>query len=233
MKFLVPCLVTFLLSTQPLHAAPPLTLEEALTTALKSHPQLIEARENLHGAEARAGQALASYYPQISIAADWSKGRAFLAPLGKIMRADENSDVLSLRQTIYDFGRTAGVVDAARSSREAAAKTVAITRQDLALRVQSAFYLLLAAEEQVIATGEAVRAREDVYRQAQEFFHQGTNAKVDVARAEANLYAAKTSLIRAENNRNIAEVELANAMGIASLGKRHPVVPSLVPRTLP
>jgi outer membrane protein len=200
------------------YAAESLTLDEAVTTALKNHPQVVEARENLHGAEARTGQALANYYPQIYIAADWSKGRSFLTPTESLKETEVNTDALYLKQTIYDFGRIAGAVEAARGNRKAAAETLAVTRQDIAFRVRNAFYLALAAEKQVVAVGETVKAREEVYRQAREYFNQGIRAKVDVARAEANMFAARTSLIQAENNREIARVELANAMGVPVLG---------------
>lgn len=220
MKQLKLFLIIILIPAQPAFAAPSLTVEEALTTALKNHPQIIEARENINGAEARTGQALANYYPQVSIAADWSRGRSYLAALQDIKTTEVNTDALYLKQTIYDFGRTAGAVDAASSNRDAADKALAVTRQDLALRVRSAFYLLLAAEKQVGAVRETVNARVQVHNQAQEFFSQGVRAKVDVARSEANLFTAKTNLIRAENNREIARVELANAMGMTSLGER-------------
>ena len=233
MKFLAPCLLVFLLLSQPLYAAPPLTIDEALTTALKNHPQLIEAKENLQAAEARTGQALANYYPQINIAADWNKGRSFLMPTESIKLTEAHTEALYLKQTIYDFGRTSGAVDAARYNRDATDKLLTLTRQDLALRVKSAFYLLLAAERQVAAVRETVRARTEVYRQSQEFFDQGIRAKVDVTRAEANLFSARTALIRAENNREIARVELANAMGIASLGERTVAEPSPVSLTVP
>jgi TolC family type I secretion outer membrane protein len=233
MKQIVLLLLALLVPTQPLHAAPSLTLDEALTTALKNHPQIIDARENLNGAEARTGQALASYYPQISIAADWSRGRSYLTALQNIKTTEVNTEALYLKQTIYDFGRTSGAVDAARSNRDAADKALTITRQDLTLRVRSGFYLLLAAEKQVVAVRETVKARAEVHRQAQEFFSLGIRAKVDVARAEANLFTAKTALIRAENNREIARVELANAMGMASLEERTLTEPSPVSLALP
>jgi len=232
MKRYLLILVALLIQTQPAYAAS-LTLEEALTTAQKNHPRIVEARENLAGAEARTGQAVANYYPQIGIAADWSRGRSFLTALESIRTVEVNTDVLYLKQTIYDFGRTTGAVAAARSNRDAVDKALSITRQDLTLRVKGAFYLLFAAEKQVAATRETVQAREDVHRQALEFFNQGVRAKVDVARAEANLFAARTSLIRAENNREIARVELANAMGLASLGEFSPVEPVPVPVALP
>ena len=205
--------------------AGPLTLDEAVTAALKNHPQVVESKENLNGAEARTGQALANYYPQINIAADWSRGRSFFAVKESVLNADVNTDALYLKQTIYDFGRTAGAVEAARGNSAAAAETLAVTRQDIAFRVRAAYYLLLAAEKQVVAVRETVRGREAVYRQAQEFFNQGIRAKVDVTRAEANMFAARTSLIRAENNLEIARVELANAMGVPSLEDRTLVEP--------
>lgn len=208
------------------YAAELLTLDEAVATALKNHPQMVEAKENLNGAEARTGQALANYYPQISFAADWSKGRSFLTAQESIRSTEVNSAALYLKQTIYDFGRTSGAVEATRGNREAADNALSVTRQDVTFRARSAFYLLLAIEKQVVAVRENVKAREDVFRQAQEFFNQGIRAKVDVARSEATLFAAKTSLIRAENNREIARIELANAMGIASLGERALVEPS-------
>lgn len=233
MKLVPLILATFLVPAQLLHAAEPLTLDEALATALKNHPQLTMAKENLNGAEALTGQALANYYPQIDVAADWSKGRSFLIPLESIKTTEVNTDAVYLRQTIYDFGRTAGAVEAARSNRSAAAETLLITRQDIALRVRSAYYLLLAAQKQVVATRETVAAREAVFRQAREFFNRGIRAKVDVARAEANLYAARTALIRAENNQELARVELANAMGVPSLPDRPPAEPGMAPAQLP
>jgi outer membrane protein TolC len=200
---------------------------------LNNHPQVVEAKSNLLGTEARNGLALANYYPQVNFAADWNKGRTYFAAQENIKTTEVNTAALYVKQTIYDFGRTSWAVDAAHSNYEAAEKALVITRQDLSLRVRSAFYLLLAAEKQVAAVTETVKARSEVLRQAQEFFIQGIRAKVDVARAEANFYTAKTSLIRAENNREIARLELANAMGIMSLGILQPIEPSAAPGVLP
>lgn len=233
MKRFVFVLLALLIPIQSLYAAPVLTLEEALTTALKNNPQIVEAKENLNGADARTGLALSNYYPQISIAADWSRGRSYLTALQGIKTTEVNTEALYLKQTIYDFGRTAGAVAAARGNRDAADQALAVTLQDLTLRVRSAYYLLLAAEKQVVAVRETVKAREEVFRQAEEFFKQGVRAKVDVARAEATLFAARTSLIRADNNREIARVELANAMGMESLGERPLVEPPSVSSPVP
>jgi outer membrane protein TolC len=233
MKRFVFVLLALLTSTQPLYAAADLTLDEALGTALKNHPQVIEARENLNGAEAKTGQALANYYPQINLTADWIRGQTYFPVQETIKISETNTASLYLKQTIYDFGRTAGAVESARGNREAADNALTVTRQDLTLRVKVAFYLVLALEKQVQAVRENVKAREDVFRQAQEFFNQGIRARVDVARSEANYFAAKTNLIRAESNREIARVELANAMGIATLEERTPVATTFALLSLP
>ena len=217
----------------PSYAAELLTLDEAVATALNSHPQVVEARENLLVAEARTGQAVANYYPQVSFAADWNKGRSFLIAQESIRQTEANTDAFYLKQTLYDFGRTSGAVETARGNREATRKALTVTRQDLILRVRTAFYLLLATEKQVVAVRANVKAREDIFRQAEEFFQQGIRAKVDVAKAEATFFAAKTTLIRAENNREIARMELANAMGMASLGERALVEPPQTEPPLP
>lgn len=232
MKLFLLMLLALLFPIHALHAAPALTIEEALATAQKNHPQVIEALENLNAAEARTGQALANYYPQISFAADWNKGRSFLTAQESIRQTEVHSEALYLKQTLYDFGRTSGAVDTTRGNRQAIDKALAVTRQDLTLRVRSAFYLLLAAEKQVIAVRVTVTSREDTFRQAQAFFDQGIRAKVDMARAEANLFAARTALIRAENNREIARLELANAMGMASLGELTLAEPAALPLSL-
>lgn len=215
-----------LLSVVTAYAVEPLSIDDAVSTALKNHPQITEAKANVKGAEARTGQSLASYYPQISLAADWSRGRSFMTASESIKDLEVHTDALYLKQTIYDFGRTSGTVATARSNRAAAEESLAITRQDLTFRVKASYYLVLAAEKQVAAVTETVKARETVFNQSQEFFRQGVRAKVDVARAEANLYAARTTLIRAGNNREIARIELANAMGVASLEQRPLIEPS-------
>ena len=225
--------IAILVHAHPVHAAGTLTLDEALAMALQKHPRVTEAKEHLAGAEARAGRASAGYYPQISLVSDWSKGRTFLTALEKVRSTEVDSTTLQLQQTIYDFGRTAGSVAAARSYRDAADKEVTLSRLDLGLRVRVAFYQLLAAGKQVIATGDTVAAREAVHLQALEFFKEGLRARVDVARAEANLFEARTALIRAENSRELARVELANAMGVASLGELAPVEPAPLQAALP
>ncbi|MFA6499936.1 MAG: TolC family protein [Desulfurivibrionaceae bacterium] len=204
----------------PVMAGEALTLGEALKTAAKNHPQIEEAAATLSATEARLGQAKANYWPQISLVADWNKGDTFLTALGGIKETEISTTSVVVRQNLYDFGRTAGATAAARGTKAAAAEGLTVSRQDVAFRVKGAWYLVLAAEKQVEASRKTVAAREGLARQAGEFFKHGIRSKVEVARTEASLYAGKSLLIRAENNRDLARLELANAMGLNSLEDR-------------
>ena len=206
--------------TGPARAAEPLTLAEALTTADKNHPQIEEAAANLSATAAKLGQAKANYWPQVNLAADWNKGDTFLTALGGIKETEVSTTTVVVRQNLYDFGRTAGATQAARGAKAAAAEGVTVSRQDVAFRVKAAWYLVLATEKQVEASQKTVAAREGLARQAEEFFRHGIRSKVEVARTEASLFAGKSLLIQAENNRKLARLELATAMGLTSLENR-------------
>ena len=58
-----------------------------------------------------------------------------------------------------------------------------------------------------------MRSRDLLVRQARGFYEVGTRARIDVARAEANLFSAQADLIGSENSVKIAWVTLRNAMG--------------------
>lgn len=214
MKRMLLLLAFVLLAAPPLPAAESLTLTEALATARANQPQLAGAREAVAGAEARTGQSLAAYYPHLDLTADWSKGRTYLTPLQAIRETELYSSAVNLHQTLYDFGRTAGTVATAREEATAAREGLAATGQEVDLRVKAAFYLLLAAEKQLAVLDETVRARRELYRQAAGFYAEGLRPKLDETRAEADLFSAESDRIRAENNRSLARVELATAMGL-------------------
>ena len=211
--------------TPPAWAAKPLTMAEALATADRNHPQIEEAAANLSATEARLGQARANYWPQVNLAADWNKGDTFLTALGGIKETEVSTVSVVVRQNLYDFGRLAGATETAQGAKEAAAQGVAVNRQDVAFRVKAAWYLVLAAEKQVETSRKTVSAREELARQAEEFFRHGIRSRVEVARTEAALFAGKSLLIRAENNRELARLELANAMGLNTLADRPLVEP--------
>jgi outer membrane protein TolC len=69
-------------------------------------------------------------------------------------------------------------------------------------------------------------------RQAQGFYEVGTRARIDVARAESNLYLAEADLITAQNAVKVAWAILKNAMGVRDLPER-PLVEDVTMAPIP
>ena len=94
------------------------------------------------------------------------------------------------------------------------------------LQIKQAYYVYLASQALVTVRQATVKSRDQLVRQARGFYEVGTRAKIDVARAEANLYSAQADLIAAENGVKIAWVTLRNAMGSPRLPEQPVAVDS-------
>jgi outer membrane protein len=190
-----------------------LTLDDAVRIGLESHPRIKSANERVGSQEAILGQQMSAYYPTVSL-----NNQYRIASTGSAIADNSAASETFISQalftmTLYNFGKREGTVQAARETLGAAQQDYATTVQDTALAIKTAYYTYLATQAFVNVAKGAVRNRELLVRQARGFFEVGTRAKIDVARAEANLYNAQAGLILAENNVKIAWVTLRNAMG--------------------
>jgi len=232
---LVAVCVVFLLLAGLAAAAPQgrLTEKEAIELALKQHPAIKESQERRAAAKAQIGVSRSGYFPQASFTGNYYYGDAFAGSgrgatsqafpsgvTGAISGRPKPRDFYIYRfnftQLIYDFGKTAGAVAGSRAGYQQAGEDLAGVRQRVVLEVRTAFYGYLAAGRAVRVEEENVRNNREILRQAQGFYRVGTRAKIDVTKAEANLYDAETTLLRAKNLVDLARVSLLTAMGLKS-----------------
>lgn len=194
-----------------------LKLEEAVAIALENHPKIKAAKEKVGAQQAVLGQQMSSYYPTLSL----SNSYRTTTSSGTTTTSQEAFDVFSSRtnfdMTLYNFGKREGAVQSARESLDAVGYAYRTTAEEVVLAVKQAYYGYLQARALVRVREETVRGRELIVRQAQGFFEVGTRPKIDVARAESNLYNAQADLIAAENAVKVAWVTLKNAMGLKDL----------------
>ena len=189
-----------------------LTLEDAVRIGLDNHPRIRSASERIGSQQAVLGQQTAAYYPTISLSNQYRTTQS--STNGGADNASESfSSQASFNLTLYNFGKREGNVQAARESLDATKQDYGTTTQDTVLSIKQSYYVYLASQALVKVRQETVRNRELLVRQARGFYEVGTRARIDVARAEANLYTARADLIAAENGVKIAWVTLRNAMG--------------------
>jgi outer membrane protein len=200
-----------------------LTIEDAVRIGLDNHPRIKSANERIGSQEAVLGQQMAAYYPTINFNNRYQTSQSSTS--GGADRANDTfSSQATFNMTLYNFGKREGNVQAARDTLDATRQDYATTTQDIVLAIKQAYYVYLGAQELVRVRQETVRSRDLLVRQARGFYEVGTRARIDVARAEANLFSAQADLIAAENAVKIAWVTLRNAMGSPRLPEQ-PVAP--------
>ena len=189
-----------------------LTIEDAVRIGLDNHPRIKSASERIGSQQAILGQQTAAYYPTISLSNQYRTSQSSTNG-GNDHAADSFSSQASFNLILYNFGKREGNVQAARETLDATKQDYGTTTQDTVLSIKQSYYVYLASQALVKVRQDTVRNRELLVRQARGFYEVGTRARIDVARAEANLYTARADLIAAENGVKIAWVTLRNAMG--------------------
>ena len=193
-----------------------LTLQDAERMALENHPGIRAATERVKVQEAVVQGAWAGYFPTLDARGVY-ENRTVESPL-----ADRNlyNTTGAVGWLVTDFGRREGSIRREEDTLEARRFAKRTTVEEILLTVRRSFFEYLRAEALVRVDQDTVKDREALVRQARAFFDVGTRPKIDVARAEASLFAAKADLIGAQNGVKIAWARLKNAMGVTRFEQR-------------
>ena len=213
-------------------AAQLLTLDDALLIALDNHPSLKAARERIAAQRAVLGQQMAAYYPSLSITDRYQTGTQSGSSNVAPFASEFYSGQVSTNFTLYNFGKREGAVQAARETLNATGFNYKTTVDSVILGVKQTYYFYLGARALVKVREETVQSRDLLVRQARAFYEVGTRARIDVVRAESNLYNALADLIVVQNAVKVAWVTLKNAMGLRELPER-PLVEDAIMTTIP
>lgn len=199
---------------------PRLTLREAVQTALDKHPALQSAEFAVRGADARAKQAEAPYYPQVGGAAIQTNGalraNAALRPSGSLISPNQ-SDVtvgVAASQTVYDFGQTESRVDVQRADKARVEKDAMARRAEVVLGVERTYFTVLKRKRLVEIAEQTVRERDAIKRQVETLYRNQLKSKLDLGLVQVQLSDAEFLVIRARNDLTAAFADLNNAMGV-------------------
>lgn len=208
-----------------------LKLDEAVLIALENHPSLKAARERIAAQRAVLGQQMAAYYPTISLSNLYRTSQASTSG-GASSASEAYTSLANLSFTIFNFGKREGAVQAARDTLSAVGYNYRTTADGVILGVKQAYYVYLGAKALVKVREETVKSRDLLVRQARGFYEVGTRARIDVVRAESNLYNAQADLIATENAVKVAWATLKNALGLREFPER-PLAEEAITTTIP
>jgi len=206
-----------------------LSLNRAVDIALKEHPAIKQSRENVAAARYNIGVARAAYLPQVNFVGNYYYGNAFSSMARRPLTAATGGNLSSVssaaetnyyfyqfqaNQLLYDFGKTPGLIRESRASFGQSQQDYAGSRQQVALEARTGYFGYLAAQRAQKVQEETVRQNQELLKQAQGFYQVGLKAKIDVTKAEANLYDAEANLIKAKNAVDLSRVTLMTALGL-------------------
>lgn len=240
----------FCLSGPLLLAQQPLSLREAIDSALGQNPQVTIARANQKDAAAGATLARTQLIPQLSFTEDISRGNDPVYAFGSRLRqrqftqADFALNALNRPQPIGDFStRFSGswiAFDSFKTQREirradlfkqSAASSSKAVDQQIVLRVVAAYQQVLYAERAVGVARHEQETAAALLTSVDGRVKAGLAVESDRMSAEVNVSARKEELIAAQGDLELAWAELREAMGAPDLqaSELKPIEPHVFP----
>lgn len=193
-------------------APPPLSPEGLPSDLLLRRPDIAQAEQRLVALNARIAAARAAMFPRISLT----------GYLGSESRA--LSDLFSgpaliwqlaagITQPIFQAGRLAGEVDAAKAREQQALAQYQKAVQEAFREVQQALSAQTRAREVFEAEAARAAALRDTLRLARIRYDNGLSSQLEVIDAERNLLAADLNRADALRARRVAAADLVRALG--------------------
>ena len=196
---------------------PTLTLHQAEELAVKNHPQVQAAENEVNYANQQIVINRASYYPNVTGDVTGSQGnnlaRIGAGDLPASRLFDRESQGLLVRQLITDSGRTSNLVASARFQAQAAMQNSTATRYSVLLDVNRSYFDVLHAQSVVKVAEQTVAARQLLGNQVTELAKNNLRSQLDVSFTDVNVSEAKLLLLRAQDSVQSALAQLGRALG--------------------
>jgi outer membrane protein TolC len=183
--------------------------QECIKVALKSHPEIIAAREEVEKASAGLQLSKADYVPDISAFARYSyqSGVPFLA-------RNFGSFGVQFSYDLFDGGRRRAASRESGSQLAEARENLARVTEEVELGVQVANNKLKRTQEMVEVSEELLSLRTESSRVSAQQLERGSALKSQAAAAVAQELDAKTLLLQSQLDYIQAHDELTKAMGL-------------------
>jgi outer membrane protein, multidrug efflux system len=193
-------------------AIPPAVPAGLPSDLLERRPDVRQAEQSLIAANARIGQAKATYYPAISLTAFFGGESASLADLFSAQaRAWQVS--ASAAQTIFDADRTGARVEQARARERQLLYAYVSALQNAFKDTLDALVAQRRARESLDAERERIAALEKSYGLVQLRYDNGVSSLLDVLDVERGLLDAQLNLVEAQRAQLAATADLFKALG--------------------
>jgi outer membrane protein TolC len=229
-------LVIILVLRPPIFAqqppSPPLTIQQAVASAVQNYPSIRVSQEQINAAAAAIDLARTAYIPRIDSIVQVNRGTrnnvfGILLPQGVI--PSMSGPVIGTNNfgTVwgsavgglvtwepFDFGLRGANVSVARASRARAEATLERTEFDVSVATADAYLTLLAAQATVSSAQAGVDRSDVLLKSVRALTDAQLRPGADASRAEAELAVARTQLAQAQEAAEVAKDVLSQFVGV-------------------
>lgn len=195
----------------------PLSLADALNTALQQNAAILEARNDLESTQGIVIQTRAVALPTVAATGQYGDQETSLTqsyPFPGVTQPNQNwSTGIRITQSIYLGGRMVAAFKAADATQKQAIAEYQTALEDALLNVRVAYYDVLLAAQQVTVHEASVNLLQKELDDQRHRFDAGTVPKFNVLQAEVALANERPNLIQARNSYRISKNNLANLLG--------------------
>lgn len=188
-----------------------LTLDQALRFALENNYSIRQARERLREQEGLIVEVRADALPNVTAEGVYTRDDKDFQTAG---RGYQDWTVgIYVRQLIYSGGGVKSALDAAQTTRQAAALDIQAVVDDVLLEVRTRFADALLARERIEVQEQSVNLLQEQLQTVKNRFEAGSVSQFEVLTAEVALANAQPALINARNSLRISIDELRRVLG--------------------
>ncbi|QSQ25561.1 TolC family protein [Pyxidicoccus parkwayensis] len=202
---------------EPKRPSVSVTLEEAITRALKTNPQVAQAAGTVTNSEAAERSAFGAYLPSLSANASGSLASSErLDPETGAVSSGSNdtySAGLSASWDVFTGGERGANQRQTKAQSSAAEAQLTAQRATAILDVERSFYEVLRAQGlEEVARSRIERAKQNA-EAAERRLSVGSATRSDVLRSRLDLTTARESLLTAQTQRTSASLALGRLIG--------------------
>ncbi len=195
-------------------------VDELTLKALENSPDIKINSSKFKASTKRKEIAFSGYLPKVDL--QLSGGEIGVSNLRSTI---ENSSILlgklSVKQIIYDFGKTGENYNISKFDSEAYKHSLRQKISDKKMEVKSAYYKVLQSLALIKVNKESVKLNKAQLYRAKKYFKAGIRTKIDVSDAKMRLIKANLELKKSQYNLELAYATLDKVVGFEDLEKNY------------
>lgn len=211
--------------------APVVTFDEALKLALTQNTTVKQAQNSAALSGATVTQQKLAFLPSLSLSANTAQayGRNFSQSEGTILNTTTNTlnAGISSSVTLFDGMKNVSNLRSAQADQQASEQDLTRAKQTAVFSVASNFLSLVTQQQQLAVQQQNLAAQEALENQISQFVKAGSRPVSDLYQQQASAASARAAVVTAQNNVELAKVDLIQTLQLDPRGSYDFQAPSL------